>query len=89
MNKTLRTLRTRMGRVQREVLRQLGELPERAQAKVGDLLSRTGRILTQREGQEQARRAACATHGSFIRRQGRPQRRASNTRSLLALPPSH
>lgn len=48
MRRAVRTLRTRVGRVQRDVARQLGALPEPAQAKVGDLLTRTGRILAQR-----------------------------------------
>ncbi|MEZ5720011.1 MAG: IS5 family transposase [Burkholderiaceae bacterium] len=48
MRKAVRTLRTRVGRVQREVARQLAALPEQAQAKVRDLLARTGRILTQK-----------------------------------------
>ena len=48
MRRAVRTLRSRVGRVQRDVARQLGELPEQAQAKVSDLLARTGRILTQR-----------------------------------------
>ena len=48
MRKALRKLRTRVGRVHREVARQLHELPEAAKAKVQDLLQRTGRILTQR-----------------------------------------
>lgn len=48
MNKAVRTLRTRVGRVHREVQRQLHVLPEAAKAKVQDLLQRTGRILTQR-----------------------------------------
>ena len=48
MGKALRTLRTRVGRVQREVGRQLGALPQQAQTKVSDLLARTGRILAQR-----------------------------------------
>lgn len=48
MNKALRTLRTRVARVQRDVARQLGALPEQAQRKVSDLLARTGRILAQR-----------------------------------------
>lgn len=48
MGKALRTLRTRVGRVQREVERQLGQLPDSARAKAEDLLSRTGRILAQR-----------------------------------------
>lgn len=48
MNKALRTLRTRVGRVQREVARHIGALPEQAQTKLGDLLARTGRILAQR-----------------------------------------
>lgn len=47
MRKSVRTLRTRVGRVQREVARQLAALPEQAQAKARDLLGRTGRILTQ------------------------------------------
>ncbi len=48
MRKAVRTLRTRVGRVHREVQRQLHVLPEAAQAKVQDLLQRTGRILTRR-----------------------------------------
>ncbi len=48
MKKALRTLRTCVGRVHREVARQLNVLPEGAKAKVQDLLQRTGRILTQR-----------------------------------------
>lgn len=48
MKKAVRTLRTRVGRVHREVQRQLHVLPEAAQAKVQELLQRTGRILTQR-----------------------------------------
>ena len=50
----------------REVQRQLHVLPEAAQAKVQELLQRTGRILTQRpahEGQEQAVRPARARGG--------------------------
>lgn len=38
MNKAVRTLRTRFGRVHREVQRQLHMLPETAKAKVQDLL---------------------------------------------------
>ncbi len=48
MRKAVRTLRTRVGRVHREVARQLHVLPEGAKAKVQDLLQRTGRILAQR-----------------------------------------
>ncbi len=48
MRKAVRTLRTRVGRVHREVTRQLHMLPDAAKAKVQDLLQRTGRILTQR-----------------------------------------
>ncbi|WP_017757224.1 IS5 family transposase [Pseudacidovorax intermedius] len=48
MKKAVRALRTRVGRVHREVQRQLHELPEAARARVQDLLQRTGRILTQR-----------------------------------------
>lgn len=49
MRKAVRTLCTpRVGRMQREVARQLAALPEQAQAKARDLLARTGRILTQK-----------------------------------------
>ena len=48
MRRAVRTLRSRVGRVQRDVARQLGELPVQAQAEVSDLLVRTNRILTQR-----------------------------------------
>ena len=48
MRRAVRTLRTRVGRVHREVASQLHRLPESAKAKVQDLLQRTGRILTQR-----------------------------------------
>ncbi len=48
MRRAVRTLRTRVGRVHREVVRQLHVLPQAAKAKVQDLLERTGRILTQR-----------------------------------------
>ncbi|MFS4553131.1 IS5 family transposase, partial [Comamonas resistens] len=48
MRRAVRTLRTRVGRVHREVALQLHMLPESAKAKVQDLLQRTGRILTQR-----------------------------------------
>lgn len=48
VRKAVRTLRTRVGQVHREVARQLHALPEAAKAKVQDLLQRTGRILIQR-----------------------------------------
>ena len=48
MKKALRTLRTPVGRLHREVSRQLQVLSEAAKAKVQDLLQRTARILTQR-----------------------------------------
>ncbi|RDI24953.1 IS4 family transposase [Pseudacidovorax intermedius] len=48
MKKAVRALRTRVGRVHREVQRQLHELPEAARARVEDLLQRTSRILAQR-----------------------------------------
>jgi len=48
VRKALRTLRSRVGRVQRDVQRQLGALPEKAQLEFQELLQRTGRILTQR-----------------------------------------
>jgi IS5 family transposase len=48
MRGALKTLRTRVGRVQRDVQRQLAKLPEQMQAKGQDLLQRVGRILTQK-----------------------------------------
>lgn len=47
MKKTLRTLKTRVGRVHREVTRQLDQLAPQVREKAQDLLARTGRILTQ------------------------------------------
>jgi IS5 family transposase len=48
VRRAVRSLRTRVGRVQCEGARQLGTLPEQVQTHVGDLLARTGRILVQR-----------------------------------------
>jgi IS5 family transposase len=48
MKKALRTLRSRVGRVHREVGRKLHALPEAQQDKARDLLHRAGRILTQK-----------------------------------------
>jgi IS5 family transposase len=48
MRAAIKTLRTRVGRVQRDVQRQLAKLPEQAQARGQDLLQRVGRILTQK-----------------------------------------
>ena len=48
MRAAIKTLRTRVGRVQRDVQRQLAKLPEQVQAKGQDLLRRVGRILTQK-----------------------------------------
>lgn len=48
MKKVLRTLRSRVGRVHREVGRKLHELPEGQQDKARDLLQRAGRILMQK-----------------------------------------
>ncbi|MFT3721024.1 IS5 family transposase [Pseudorhodoferax sp.] len=47
MKKAVRALRSRVGRVHRQVQRQRDVLPEAAKAKLQDLLLRTGRILTQ------------------------------------------
>jgi len=49
MHRAVRTLRTRVGRIHREIQRQLHKLPEQAGAKVQELLQRTGRILSQRK----------------------------------------
>jgi len=48
MRKAVKTLRTRVGRVHREVDRKLGQLPEHHQAKAQELLGRVQRILTQK-----------------------------------------
>ena len=48
MKSVLRTLRTRVGRVHRDVERQLDKVPEHARAKLKELLSRTKRILAQK-----------------------------------------
>ena len=47
MRKALKALRSRVGRVHREVTRQLHELPELVQGKAHDLLQRVERILRQ------------------------------------------
>ncbi len=47
MKKTLRTLKTRVGRVHREVTRQLERVAPEVRNRAADLLARTGRILTQ------------------------------------------
>jgi IS5 family transposase len=47
MRHELRILRTRVGRVQRDIERQLPGLAEHAQSSLNDLLARTRRILTQ------------------------------------------
>lgn len=52
MRRAVRTLRTHVGLVQREVQRQLAQLPEAARAKVQDLLQHTGRILAHRTQDE-------------------------------------
>lgn len=44
----LRTLRTRVGRAHRDIEQQIGKVPQQAQAKLKELLSRTKRILTQK-----------------------------------------
>jgi IS5 family transposase len=49
MHRAVRTLRTRVGRVQREIERRLDELPESVRSGARHLLERTGRILTQRK----------------------------------------
>jgi IS5 family transposase len=48
MRRAVRTLRTRVGRVHRDVQRQFGSLSEGVQSKIWELLQRTGRILNQR-----------------------------------------
>lgn len=48
MKAVLRTLRTRVGRVYRDILRQIGKVPEHQQAALMELLGRTQRILTQK-----------------------------------------
>ena len=52
MRKTLRSLRSRVGRVLPDIERQLHQLPEQARIKVRELLQRRGRILTQQRKDE-------------------------------------
>lgn len=47
MRKALRTLRSRVGRVHRDVQRQISTLPNQARTELQQLLQRTDRILTQ------------------------------------------
>ena len=49
MHQAIRILRTRVGRVRREIERQFARLPEAARSGTRDLLERTGRILSQRK----------------------------------------
>ena len=48
MKKAIKTLRTRIGRVHREINRKLCQLPEHQQPQAQDLLARVQRILTQK-----------------------------------------
>ena len=48
MRGALRTLRTRVGRVHRDIERQMDKVPEQQQAELKELLCRTRRILTQK-----------------------------------------
>ena len=48
MHATLRTLRTRVGRVHRDVSRQCERVPSHQRAALDDLLARTHRVLTQK-----------------------------------------
>ena len=48
MHKTIRSLKTRVGRVHREVTRKFEQLPQATQPKARDLLQRVNRILTQK-----------------------------------------
>ena len=48
MHKAVRTLKTRVGRIQREIERKFDQIPETHQAKARDLLNRTNRILSQK-----------------------------------------
>ena len=48
MHKAVRTLKTRVGRIQREIEREFDQIPVTHQAKARDLLNRTNRILTQK-----------------------------------------
>lgn len=59
MNKALRTLRSRVGRVMRDVERQLDGLVQSRRAALEELSSRTKRAFHAQEGQKQAVCAAC------------------------------
>ena len=47
MKKAIKTLKTRVGRVHREVERKIGQLPEQVRSKASELLHRVKRVLTQ------------------------------------------
>jgi len=49
MRKSLKALRTRVGRVYREIQRNMDHIPEQNQAQARDLLHRVNRILTQKK----------------------------------------
>ena len=49
MHKTVKTLKTRVGRVYRDVQRNIDVIPEEHRAKANDLLYRVNRILTQQK----------------------------------------
>jgi len=48
MKSTIKTLKTRVGRVEREISRKFEQLPENIQPKAADLLARVKRVLTQK-----------------------------------------
>jgi IS5 family transposase len=47
MKKAIKTLKTRVGRVHREIERKVAQLPEQVRTQAKDLLQRVRRVLTQ------------------------------------------
>ena len=82
MRKALKALRSRVGRLYREVTRKLHELPEQARGKARDLLHRVARILNQRikESKTSASCMRCTRRKSNVfprEKPGRPMSLAS------------
>ncbi len=63
MNKTLRTLRSRVGRVWRDIDRQKDQVVGAARVKLDDLMARTRRILEQRP---KDKHKLCALHAPEV-----------------------
>ena len=73
MRSHLKKLKTLVGRVWRDVSRQLAKVPAHLKPKVTDLLHKVERLLKQQpKDQPQAVQSACAGSGVHRQRQGAP-----------------